>query len=66
MTSWILVIWIYTGQAGFPSYFGEFTSKTQCEKVFTAIEVRMPGNGITINNHMCVNKDNPLWIGVVK
>lgn len=57
--NWILILWIWTGSFGFPSYFGRYESKEQCEAIEEALEIRMPGNGITIANYMCLNSDDP-------
>ena len=63
MTQWILVLWIWNSQGGYPSYFGQFGTKERCEKVAEAIEIRMPGNGTTVMNHMCVDQYDPLESG---
>lgn len=53
--NWILIIWIYTGSFGYPAYFGRYDSKKECENMFRTIELRLPGNGNTVNNHICVD-----------
>lgn len=58
--NWILIVWIWTGRFGFPSYFGTYESKAQCEQMIDAIEIRMPGNNATITNHMCVDRRDPM------
>lgn len=58
--SWVLILWIWTGQFGYPAYFGVYASKAQCEAMGAAVATRMPGNGFTVTNQMCIDQTNPL------